>query len=254
LAMFDCGPAATHKLVKAGLWPTKVDHLFFTHHHFDHDVDYPCFLLCRWDQSIGRENRLQVFGPTPTERIAERLIGERGAFTHDWQARVGHPLSQRVYRNRGGTVLPRPGPSVEAKDVGPGVVFAGSDWEVRAAPAEHVQPFLDSLAYRVETPTGSVVFTGPRVLGVSRAQNSAAHAQHGRSVLGDQLFERRWTHPTRPRLKSAVAIAESPLRGAGNDYTYRRTTGCTPPTLCPVVSEVVVYPRVTHSVGRIRPL
>ncbi len=77
---------------------------FFTHHHFDHDVDYPCFLLCRWDQSIGRENRLQVFGPTLTERITERLIGERGAFTHDWQARVGHPLSQRVYRNRGGTV------------------------------------------------------------------------------------------------------------------------------------------------------
>src|SRR5437867_731964 len=25
---------------------------------------------------------------------------------------------------------------------------------------EHVQPFLDSLAYRVETPTGSIVFTG----------------------------------------------------------------------------------------------
>jgi len=31
---------------------------------------------------------------------------------------------------------------------------------VRAAPAEHVQPFLDSLAYRVETPTGSIVSTG----------------------------------------------------------------------------------------------
>lgn len=48
--MFDCGPAATHKLVKAGIFPTQVDYLFFTHHHFDHDVDYPCFLLCRWDQ------------------------------------------------------------------------------------------------------------------------------------------------------------------------------------------------------------
>ena len=33
--MFDCGPAATHKLVKAGLYPTQVDNLFFTHHHFD---------------------------------------------------------------------------------------------------------------------------------------------------------------------------------------------------------------------------
>lgn len=25
--MFDCGPAATHKLVKVGLFPTKVDYL-----------------------------------------------------------------------------------------------------------------------------------------------------------------------------------------------------------------------------------
>ena len=28
--MVDCGPAATHKLVKAGLWPTQIDYLFFT--------------------------------------------------------------------------------------------------------------------------------------------------------------------------------------------------------------------------------
>jgi ribonuclease BN (tRNA processing enzyme) len=33
--MFDCGPAATYKLVKSGLWPTDIDYLFFTHHHFD---------------------------------------------------------------------------------------------------------------------------------------------------------------------------------------------------------------------------
>ena len=29
--MFDCGPAATHNLVKSGLWPTQVDYLFFLH-------------------------------------------------------------------------------------------------------------------------------------------------------------------------------------------------------------------------------
>ncbi len=60
--MFDCGPAATLKLVQAGLWPTQIDYLFFSHHHFDHDIDYPCFLLCRWDQSIGNEDRLQAYG------------------------------------------------------------------------------------------------------------------------------------------------------------------------------------------------
>jgi len=157
--MFDCGPAATHKLVKAGLFPTEIDYLFFTHHHFDHDIDYPCFLLCRWDQSIGKENQLKVFGPTLTEKITEGIIGEDGLFSHDWKARVNHPLSQKVFVNRGGT-LPRPVPSVDAKDIGVGPVYSGSDWQVTSANAEHVQPYLDSLAYRVDTPDGSVVFTG----------------------------------------------------------------------------------------------
>ncbi len=158
LLMFDCGPATTHKLVKAGLYPTQVDYLFFTHHHFDHNVDYPCFLLCRWDQSIGKENQLRVFGPNLTEKITEGIIGEDGVFSHDWKARVNHPLSQRVFVNRGGT-LPRIPPSVNAKDVGPGAVFSGKDWQVTSAQGEHVQP-LDSLAYRVDSPEGSAVLTG----------------------------------------------------------------------------------------------
>ena len=157
--MFDCGPAATHKLVKMGIFPTQVDYLFFTHHHFDHDVDYPCFLLCRWDQSVGKEQTLQVFGPTLTQTLTERIIGEQGVFAHDWKARVNHPLSQRVFVNRGGT-LPRKPPHVLAKDVGPGPVHRGREWAVSAAPAEHVQPYLDSLAYRLDSTEGSIVFTG----------------------------------------------------------------------------------------------
>jgi len=158
--MVDCGPAATYKMVKAGLWPTNIDYLFFTHHHFDHDVDYPCFLLCRWDQSIGKENDLQVFGPDLTERITHRILDENeGAFAHDWIARVNFPVSQQVYVNRGG-VLPRKPPHVLAKDIGPGRVYSAADWEVSAAPAEHVQPYLDSLAYRIDSSEGSVVFTG----------------------------------------------------------------------------------------------
>ncbi|MDP6065165.1 MAG: MBL fold metallo-hydrolase [SAR202 cluster bacterium] len=159
LIMVDCGPAATHKLVKAGLWPTDVDYLFFTHHHFDHDVDFPCFLLCRWDQSSGKENKLQVFGPTLTEKITEGIIGENGLFAHDWKARINHPLSQKVFQNRGG-ILPRTPPNVLAKDVGAGKVYSGKEWEVTAAPALHVQPYLDSLAYRIDSSEGSAVFTG----------------------------------------------------------------------------------------------
>ena len=157
--MVDCGPAATHKLVKAGLWPTNIDYMFFTRHHFDHDIDYPCFLLCRWDQSIGKENTLRVFGPTLTEKITEGIIGEDGVFAHDWKARVNFPISQNVFVNRGGT-LPRPAPVVDATDIGPGPVFSAADWEVTASVAEHAQPYLDSLAYRIDSPDGSIVFTG----------------------------------------------------------------------------------------------
>ena len=157
--MIDCGPAATQKLVNAGFWPTEIDYLFITHHHFDHDADLPCFLLCRWDQSIGKENRLQIYGPTLTEKITEGIIGEDGLFAHDWKARVNHPLSQRIHVNRGGK-LPRKPPIVFSKDIGPGEVIEKDDFKVTTALAEHVQPYLDSLAYRIDTKEGSAVFTG----------------------------------------------------------------------------------------------
>ena len=72
---------------------------------------------------------------------------------------MNHPYSQQVFVNRGGT-LPRIPPAPKAKDVGVGEVASGKDWQVTAALAEHVQPYLDSLAYRVDTPEGSVIFTG----------------------------------------------------------------------------------------------
>ena len=158
--MFDCGPATTYKLVKAGLKPTMIDHLLFTHHHFDHDVDYPCFLLSRWNESIGDERELQVIGPDLTERISHRLMDENeGAFAHDWIARINHPLSLNAHVVRGGR-LPRPPLTVNARDVGPGKVHSGDTWEITATQAEHVQPWLDSLAYRLDTEEGSVVVTG----------------------------------------------------------------------------------------------
>lgn len=157
--MVDYGPAATAKLVQAGLWPTQVSELFLTHHHFDHTVDLPCFLLTRWDQSVGKEQTLRIIGPQPTSWIVDRLIGQDGAFNHDWRARVNAPVSQRVYVNRGGT-RPRRPPSVDTLDIVAGDTIDGQGWTMRTGHAQHVQPWLDSIAYRLETAAGSIVFTG----------------------------------------------------------------------------------------------
>ncbi len=101
--MFDCGPSTTSKLAKAGMDAGMIDELYFTHHHFDHNADYPCFLLSRWDQSIDDSNPLKVFGPDYTQEFTRRLMDQDvGAFAPDWIARINHPLSLNAHRKRAG--------------------------------------------------------------------------------------------------------------------------------------------------------
>lgn len=156
--MIDCGPAATYKMVRMGINPTKVERLFLTHHHFDHNCDLPCFALTRWDQSAGRPP-LKVYGPAGTRRLVDGTLGEAGAFFDDWNSRVNTPVSQELHRMRGGT-LPRPEPKVEVKEICSGSVTEGEGWLASATGVRHVQPWLESLAYRFDTDEGSVVFAG----------------------------------------------------------------------------------------------
>jgi len=157
--MVDCGPATTYKMARMGISTKKVDHVFLTHHHFDHNVDLPCFALARWDLCKGTESPLNVYGPPPTRSFVEQLFGEKGAFFPDWNSRVTHPVSIKIFQHRGG-VPPRPAPAFEARDVGPGTVEKTAAWTVTAARVHHVEPTLMSLAYRCDTDRGSIVFAG----------------------------------------------------------------------------------------------
>ncbi len=157
--MIDCGPAATHKLVQAGLRPTDVGWLFFTHHHSDHNVDYPCLVLTRWDHCVGGEPALRVIGPPPTEAITQKLFGPDGVFADDLRARIEHPASHRVHTGRGGS-LPRPGLRVEARDVQPGTAIEVDGWRATCAEVDHMEPWLRTFAWRIDWPGGSVCFTG----------------------------------------------------------------------------------------------
>ena len=74
--LFDCGPATTWKLIKAGISPTEINSVFFTHHHFDHDADFPTFILTRWDQMVPKDRLLKVYGPTMTEEFTRGIIDE----------------------------------------------------------------------------------------------------------------------------------------------------------------------------------
>lgn len=157
--MFDCGPASTYKMVALGMAPTDIHHLFFTHHHFDHNVDYPCFLLSRWNHELPDMPLLKVYGPPPIRLITEKLIGPEGAFADDWRARVEHPASQAVYVARGGQ-LPRPKPWYDVTEIKAGDHIETEHCRVTAGHAVHLQPFLQCLCYRIEWAGGSIVISG----------------------------------------------------------------------------------------------
>ena len=68
-------------------------------------------------------------------------------------------MSTYGYGQRG-YPLPRKSPEVAARDIGPGKVLSGASWEISAVPAVHAQPYLDSLAYRVDSAEGAIVVSG----------------------------------------------------------------------------------------------
>ncbi len=159
LVMVDCGPATTWKMVRAGFRPADLDWLFFTHQHSDHNADYPCLQMVRWDHCTGGEGPLHVYGPPPTEELTHKLFGPEGAFADDFTARVSHVASHRCHTDRGGE-LPRPRPEFDANDVVAGDVIEGDGWSARCGASEHMQPWLESVAWRIDWDGGSVAFTG----------------------------------------------------------------------------------------------
>lgn len=159
LLIIDCGPGTTYKMARMNIAPTQISYLFITHHHFDHNADFVSFALSRWDQLRGEEPPLRVYGPPPTRKFVEMLLGEDGAFFPDWCSRMKHPASLEVHRLRGES-LPRRPPVVEAEDIGDGAVVESESWKVIVRSVHHVEPRLVSLSYRFETGERSVVFAG----------------------------------------------------------------------------------------------
>jgi ribonuclease Z len=164
--LVDCGPGVTRRLATAGVDLRNVDHVLLTHHHWDHLTDLPVFVMGRWERSaIGSAEgqvlagELTILGPVPTERIVALWFGEDGILSGDIKTRTAVDMGQRIYAGIG-AASPLDSPVPVARDVGPGPVLETSHLRVTAAEAQHTQPYLSSLAYRIDSDAGSVVLSG----------------------------------------------------------------------------------------------
>jgi ribonuclease Z len=196
--MFDCGPSTTHKLVKAGMSPQQIDQLFITHHHYDHNAGLPSFLLWRWLQTRG-QGSFSIWGPPRTEWVIDRLIGLEGAFSDDWKTRV------REFEVTGRGPLPPPADALNVRDIEPGKVIDGEGWSVSAARAEHQEPMLHSLAYRVDSDEGSIAFSGD-----TRPCESVSQLARG----SDTLVVTCWNHQETMARGPATSILGGTLDAA----------------------------------------
>ena len=159
LIVWDHGPGAHHRLIESGHRSIDVTHVFFTHHHYDHCMDYGRLVLQRWDQGAGRVPDLQVYGPPPIARMTEQLFGKDGIYAGDIAARTTHRSSLDVYEARGGT-LPRARPAPRVTEIHAGSMIEGTGWKVTAAHAQHAQPYLECVALRLDTREGSICYSG----------------------------------------------------------------------------------------------
>ena len=180
--VFDHGPGAHHRLLETGRRAVDVTHCFLTHLHYDHCMDYARLVMNRWDQGAGASGELQVFGPPPTARMTDLLFSPEGVYAR-YRGAHPPPLQPRHLRSaRGEGERARPDPQV--REIGPGDVVEGGDWRVTVGEGWHFQPYLQCLAYRIDTDAGSVCYSGdsggvcPGIVELARGADVLVHMNH----------------------------------------------------------------------------
>ncbi len=154
--LFDCGGGVVDNLIRSGRLPKDITHLFFTHYHTDHMMDYARLVHAAWDEGGAP---LNVFGPKPLRDITKGYFGPNGVLSHDLRARTELPQSQQVWVARGGS-LPRPWPAPEVTEIEPGFSYESEGWRLTSARATHAQPILECLGFSVETDGKKFVYSG----------------------------------------------------------------------------------------------
>jgi len=152
--LVDCGYGALRGLVQAGIRPAEIATIWLTHLHNDHTTDVAAILSHQ--MTGGRPPSTTVFGPFGT---ADLVKGAIAFFKGDVEIRIVD----------------------EGRAARPEALFTGRDLEASATPVEVFRDervtvkavenahFPDrakarmpyrSLAYRFDTPTRSIVFSG----------------------------------------------------------------------------------------------
>lgn len=164
--LLDCGPNVLQALGETSIVPSSIRSIYLTHHHWDHIADIPVMILGRWEIAMVEEwaqgktpRPITIHGPPGTARIVGQFFHADGVYGGDIATRMAPELGGRLYRVYGAPA-DYPSPVPAARDLVPGNTIEDGPFEVVTSYMSHCQPYIDSLAYRVNTASGSVAYSG----------------------------------------------------------------------------------------------
>lgn len=176
----DCGRGAPSGFADAGLDFGRLEAVFLTHLHADHAGDLPGMLLYGWGARAGTGGPLppvMVYGPSRPavlpggdDAFARQTVIHPELPAPGTADLVGHILAGYAYHLNVMPLdarMPDPSALVRAADIAfpadgggrPVTVTSDGIMQVRAVLVQHGHA-VPSLAYRFDTPDGSVVFSG----------------------------------------------------------------------------------------------
>ena len=139
----DCGGGVSRQLVFAGVSLRALKHVFITHHHSDHNLEYGNLIYNAW--VTGFKGRIDAYGPPPLEKMTKSFIDLNA---YDINIRIPDegkpPLASMIHVH-------------EISENGP--VMQDDNVRVTAALVNH-PPVVPSFAYRFDTAKTSIVFSG----------------------------------------------------------------------------------------------
>ena len=164
LLQFDAGRGTTERLSQLGVSPLQLDAIFLTHVHSDHTEGLAGLLLYRWHFLGGPVDIICSADVEASDPPPERILSCSKLVEHSADAMLhAGEISQRHAENNnrnpaGPAALARLHTVALPLPEKPGrIVWQEGDVSVSAIGTTHI---AGSLAYRVDTPVGSVVIGG----------------------------------------------------------------------------------------------
>lgn len=141
--VIDCGGGVSRQMVFAGVPLRNLRHIFITHHHSDHNLEYGGLIYNAWVS--GFKGTIDSYGPPPLARITRQFLE-----TNEYDINIRIPDEGRSPLS----------PMITTHEITkPGLVMQDDNVKVTAAIVNH-PPVVPSFAYRFDTKDRSVVFSG----------------------------------------------------------------------------------------------